>query len=140
MSNLTCGCRNECIGISVLASIVIGIITAFLTFSATITVGNAFLWVALGIAVLFLALAFLVSGFIRYSGIRSCICRSLSLLITGIAGSILTALILLAIEFAATSIIGAIITGLLLLSFSLIITSVICIIRCATDCPFGSEN
>ena len=136
MSNLGCGCtcRNDCIGIGVLASIVIGIITAFLTFSAVITVGTAFLWVALGIAVVYPAITFAGSVFFRLSGIRSCVCRVLGVLLTGILGTILTSLILLAVSFAATSVIGAIITGLLLLFFSLIITSVVCFIKCSASC------
>lgn len=138
MSNLCCGCRNECIGLGVLASIVIGIITAFLTFSAVITVGTAFLWVALGVAIVYLALIFVASTFIRFSGIRECLCRVLPVLITGILGTILTSLVLLAVTFAATSVIGAIITGLLLLFFSLIITSVVCFIKCSANCTENS--
>lgn len=136
MSNLGygCTCRSNCISLGVLASIVVGIITAFLTFSAVITVGTAFLWVALGIAVVYLAIIFAGSVFFRFTSIKTCVCSILGVLLTGILGTILTSLILLAVTFAATSVIGAIITGLLLLFFSLIITSVVCFVKCNADC------
>lgn len=134
MSNLCCSNRSECIGLGVLASIVIGIVTAFLTFSAVITVGSAFLWVALGVALVYLALTLAAAVLSRLIGTHSCLCRILPVLLTGILGTILTALVLLAVTFAATSVIGAIITGLLLLFFSLIITSVACLIKCIASC------
>ena len=138
MSNSNCGCRIDCTGIAVVASIIIGIITAFLTFSAVITVTPAFLWVVFGIAVVYLALAFVGTKNNERSEDTCCKCPAFSAFIIGILGTILTSLILLAISFAATSVIGAIITGLLLLFFTLTITSVVCLIRCASECYFSN--
>lgn len=128
-----CNCKFNCTAFAVLASIVIGIITAFLTFSAVITVAPAFLWTLFGIAVAFLGGTLALSVI---SGGRSlrCICYALPLLLTGILGTILASVILLGITFAATSVIGAIITGLLLLFFALIITTTACLIACISDC------
>lgn len=131
MANFSCGCKSDCAGIAIVASIIIGIITAFLRFTAVITVTPAFLWVTLGIAVVYLAILLAVSPTIRRSG---CVCTNLPVLLTGILGTILTSVILLAITFVATSVIGAIITGALLLFFSLIITSVACLIKCIAGC------
>ncbi len=132
MFNSNCGYRMDCPIISVLASIIIGIITAFLTFSATITVTPAFLWVVFGIAIVYLAIVLFKS--LGGSGIRGCICNILPIFLAGILGTILLSVILLGITFAATSVIGAIVTGALLLFFSLIITSTACLIKCLTGC------
>ena len=111
MANLCCTCKTDCAGLAIVASIIVGIITAFLQFSAIITVTPAFLWVVLGIAVVYLAILLAVSPIIRRN---SCVCNNLSVILVGILGAILTSIILLAITFAATSVIGAIITGALL--------------------------
>lgn len=131
MANFSCGCKSDCGGLAIVASIIIGIITAFLRFTAVITVTPAFLWVTLGIAIVYLAILLAVSPIIRRSG---CVCTNLPILITGLLGTILASIILLAITFVATSVIGAIITGALLLFFSLIITSVACLISCILGC------
>ena len=138
--NCSCGSRWECTAIAVVASIIIGIITAFLSFSAVITVTPAFLWVLLGIAVVYLAVTLISAAEIRRAGIRGCVCRILPFVLTGILGTILTALILLGVSFAATSILGAVITGLLLAFFSLIITTVACLVKCVSGCPFAGED
>ena len=129
-----CGCRSDCTFLAVVASIIIGVITAFLRFAAVITVTPTFLWLLFGIAVVYLAFTPATTVLIRTSGTQNCLCRVLAALLTGLLGTILTSVILLAIEFVATSIIGAIITGLLLLFFTLAVTSVACLVRCAANC------
>ncbi|MBR5305596.1 MAG: hypothetical protein IKU47_01620 [Oscillospiraceae bacterium] len=133
MSNLNCNCRPNCTVIAVIASIIIGIITAFLSITAVITLTPAFLWVLLGIAVVYLAIA-LGASILSGRTARSCVCSGLSAFLTGILGTVLTSVILLGITFAAASVIGSIITGALLFFFSLIITSAVCLIRCLTNC------
>ena len=134
MNNQNCGCdyvfRPNCVILAILGSIIIGIIAAFLTFSATITLTPAFLWVLLGIAVVFLAIIFVTLALSRGPTPRICICRILPVLLTGILGTALTSLILLGGTFAATSVVGAIISGLAILFLSLILSSISCIIRC----------
>ena len=132
MSDFNCRGFN-CNLFAVVASIIIGVVAAFLTITATIEITAISLYVVFGIAVAYLALAFYT--FIKNREIRSrCLCNGINILLAGILGSILTAIILLAIPFAATSVIGAIITGLLLFFFSLIFTITACIIRCVTNC------
>ena len=133
MSENCCRTRINCTCLAVVASVIVGIVTAFLTITATITVTPAFLWVLFGIAVGALAIVFytvLSNRAIR----KHCICEGITALLLGILGTILTSVILLAITFAATSIVGAIITGLLLFFFSLIVTVAACIIRCNANC------
>ena len=134
MIKIICDCKSDCTGIAVLASIIIGIITAILTFTATITIAPVFYWVTFGIAVLFLALTYLVSALGRSSDTQGCTCANLPILLTGILGTVLTSLILLGVGFAATSVLGAIITGALGFFLSLILTTVACISTCSSDC------
>ncbi len=134
MSCINCNQGTCCTTLAVVASIIIGIITAFLRFSAIITLTPAFLWTVFGIAVVYLGVTALVSANLSTLGTRSCICQTLSTLVVGILGTILFALILLAVTFAATSVVGAIFSGVLLGFFSLIITSLACIVKCLSLC------
>ena len=131
MAIFSCGCKSDCAGLAIVSSIIIGIITVFLRYTAVITVTPAFLWVTLGIAVVYLAVLLAVSPTIRRSG---CVCTNLPVLLTGILGTTLLSIVLLAVPFEATSVIGAIITGALLLFLSLIITTVACLIKCILGC------
>ena len=132
MSFLGCDCITNCSALGFVASIILGIITAGLRFMAIITVTPAFAWTVFGIAVVYLLATFAV--FIGSNNVPGCICSGLPALLTGILGTILTAVILLAVTFAATSVVGAILTGALVLFFSLIITSTACLVKCASDC------
>lgn len=133
MTNMNCSCRTSCTGLAVVASIIIGIVTSFLVYTATVTVTPAFLWVLFGIAVVWLAVLFIVTATTRRS-IRDCLCPGLAVILTGILGTVLASIILLAITFAATSVIGAIIAGVLLLFFTLTLTSTACLIKCIAGC------
>lgn len=133
MSTSCRGCRPGCTVIAVVASLIIGIITAFLRITAAITLTPAFLWVLLGIAVVYLAIT-LISAAIYRNGCCGSLCSIVTTLIAGVLGTVLLSVVLLAIEFAATSIIGAVVTGGLLFFFSLIVTSTACLVRCLFNC------
>jgi hypothetical protein len=127
-----CNCNMGCAEKSVVVSLIIGIIAAVLRFNATIVVTPAFLWVIFGIATVFLGIILLTSA---CCGERRCeCCERLNLLLAGALGTILTAIILLAITFPATSVLGAIITGIALFFFSLTITGAACLIKCRSNC------
>ncbi|MBQ2614650.1 MAG: hypothetical protein IJB80_04920 [Clostridia bacterium] len=133
--NCSCTCRIPCLVFALIASFIIGTITAFLRFAAVITVGPAFLWVVLGIAVGYLAILLAKTPFFGDTCMRGCnICAILSAILTGILGTIFTAAILLAVEFAATSILGAILTGVLLFFVPLFLTGTVCLIKCMEGC------
>ena len=134
MGKCNCECSLGCIGISVVASLIIGIVAAFLTFSAVITLAPAFLWAALGTAVVFLALLLGYGLFTGATGSSDCECPIIRTVIVGILGAILTSLVLLGITFAATSVIGAIIAGLLIAFLALIFLAVSCLILCKAGC------
>lgn len=133
MSTSCTSSRPSCTVIALVASLIIGVITAFLRITAVITLTPAFLWVLLGIAVVFLAVALVSAAFFRNGSceeVRSIV----TTLLAGILGTILLSVVLLAIEFVATSIIGAILTGALLFFFFLIVTSAACLVRCFFNC------
>lgn len=136
MSTSDCSCRssctNTCTTIALIVSVAVGIIAAFLRITAAITVTPAFLWVLLGIAVVYLAIVLLTSASVKCCDekLPCCITTTLSVLLAAIIATVLFSVVLLGIEFVATSIIGAIITGLLLFSFFLTITETACLARC----------
>lgn len=134
MANFGCRCRLDCTTLAVIASIVIGILVAFLRITAVITLAPVALIVAFGIAVAYLAVTLLVSAFLRTPDTAECLCPALTAALTGSLGTVLIALVLLAIPFAATSILGAIITGALAAAFTLLLTATACLIRCLTGC------
>ena len=144
MSNFSCNCScnrgSICPLISIAVSVIVGIITTLLTITATITVTPAFLWVLLGIAVVYLAVNLIATSLFGCRRRCRCIGTPLSLVLIGILFTILLAIILLGIEFAATSVLGAIITGLLLLFFTLFITSTACLIRCFAGVESSNDD
>ncbi len=134
MSGFCCDCRNKCTCASIIASIIIGIVAGILRITGVITVTPAFAWVTFAIAVVYLAVLLITSRRRNTSECGCNICEILTLLLTGILGTILTSVILLAIVFVATSVIGAIITGALLFFFTLTVTSTACLVKCVSDC------
>ena len=134
MSQISLRCNDGCTILAVIASIIIGIITAFLTITAVIDVTTAFLWVTFGIAIVYLAVNLVTASSVRCVAIQSCVCSKIPVLLTGILGTILTSVILLGISFAATSLVGALITGALGFFFTLMISETACLIKCASGC------
>lgn len=130
MTNCNCRTRFDCTTLAIMASLIIGIATAILRFTAVITVPVVFLWVTFGIAVLFLALTLFATLISRRARASGCLCDSVPFLLIGILVTILASVVLLAVEFAATSVLGAIITGVLLAAFSLIFTTAACFVKC----------
>ena len=134
MSIVNCGKRRECSGIALIASLIIGIIAAFLQITTVITLTPLFSIVAFGIAIVYLAVTLLATSLSR--GIAECngCCTSLNAVLIGILGTILFSVILLAVTFAATSVIGAIVVGALFFFFSLLITTTACLAKCLASC------
>lgn len=128
-----CSCRFSCTGVAAVISAIVGVVTALLTVTGTITVAPLFFTVAAATAAGALVLLFLAAVFSRF-GCSCCVQNSIAAVLIGIIGVLATAAILISVAFAATSILGAVITGLLLAFLSLIFVSYACIIRCLTDC------
>lgn len=132
--NSNCSCRCRCVVAALIVSAIIGVLTAFLQVTAVITVSPVFLWVALGIAVVYLGVLLVAAALSNCSDDRRCVCAGLNGVLAGILGTILLSLVLLAVGIIATSVINAILVGLLLFFFSLIFTNAACYIRSVADC------
>ena len=134
MTFLNCENRQNCTGIGFIVSLIIGVIAAFLQITAVITLTPIFSIVALGIATVYLAVVLLATAIAQHTtGCNGC-CQSLSTLLLGIIGTILVAVVLLLVSFAATSVIGAIFVGALSFFFSLTVISTACLARCFLNC------
>ncbi len=128
-----CSCRFSCTGVAAVISAIVGVVTALLTVTGTITVAPLFFTVAAATAAGALVLLFLAAVFGRF-GCSCCIQNSIAAVLIGVLGVLATTAVLTSVVFAATSILGAVITGLLLAFLSLIFVSYACLIRCLTDC------
>lgn len=129
-----CGSRWSCTAVAVVASVILGIIAAFLQITAVITVTPAFLWVAFGIAVGYLAVLVVAMALARRQWQDGCLCESVGGVLAGILGTILFATVLLAVGIVATSVVTAILVGLVTLFFALTVASSACLVRCLADC------
>lgn len=134
MSVFGCGCKFNCTAAAVIASVIIGVLTAFFQITGIITVTPVFLWVVFGIAVVYLAV--LAVGAAPENGTERCagLCTRLNVVLAGILGAILLAVILLAVGITATSVISAILVGLLLFFFALTLTGTACLVKCLFGC------
>ena len=134
MSLFNCNCRCTCTAWAVIASAVIGVLTAFLQITGVITVTPAFLWVAFGIAVVYLGILVVAAALAGCPERSACRCTALNALLTGILGTILLSLILLSVGIVATSVISAILVGLLLFFLTLMLSSSACYVRVLSGC------
>lgn len=134
MSNFGCYCKCSCRIAAVIASVIIGVVTAFLQITGVITVAPVFLWVAFGIAVVYLGVLVVAAALSGAEEAAGCLCTALNALLIGILGTILFALVLLAVGIVATSILSAILVGILLFFFSLTLTSTACLVRSLAGC------
>ncbi len=129
-----CNCKIGCTVWALIASVLVGVLTAFFQITGAITVTAAFLWVVLGIAVVYLFGLLVVSFLEGRVTCKSCKCTGIGTVLIGILGSILLSVILLAFGVVATSVVSAILVGLLLFFFTLTLSGAACLIRCLTDC------
>lgn len=132
--NCHCNCRCGCTISAVIAAIIVGVLAAFFQLTAAITVTAAFLWVLLGVAVVYLAALVIATALARRSEHNDCKCAALNTLLIGILGTILFSVVLLGFGIVATSVVSAILVGLLLGFFALVIAASACYVRTAADC------
>ena len=128
-------CKMGCNALGLIVSLIAGIAALVLNITGTITVLPLFLWVGFVVAIgLLIVTLLIVTSTDEERREKSCICKALSTLQFGALGAILTALVLLAVDFGGISIIGAIIYGAFAFFFVLLITSLICLARCYASC------
>ena len=129
-----CNCRCGCTGAALIASAILGVLTAFLQITGVITVTPAFLWVAFGIAVVYLGVQVVAAALTGCPERSACRCTALNAMLAGILGTILLSLILLSVGIVATSVISAILVGLLLFFLGLTLSSTACYVRALVGC------
>lgn len=129
-----CNFKLSCTAASVIASVIIGLITTFLQVTAAISVSDTFLWVTFGIGVVYLG-ALVVTSMLRRGGEGSCcVCSAVRTLLFGILGTVLLSTVLLATGIVATSVFNAVLLGVLLFFFSLMISVSACTVKCFFSC------
>ena len=135
MACLNCNCSSKCLCniIAIVASIVVGIVTAFLQISGVVLITDAFLWVVFGISVVYLAILLAASVLARTTGC-ACVCRTVNTILVGILGAILFSVVLLAVGIVATSVASAVLAGLVLGFFALTLSGTACFVRCISGC------
>ncbi len=134
MTLFGCSCRRDCSLLAVIAGIILGVVAAFLQITAVITVTPAFLWVALGIAVVYLGVLLVTTALTHRTPCTSCKRSTLGTVLAGILGTILFAVVLLAVGITATSVVSAILVGLLVAFLTLTFTGSACLVLCLADC------
>ena len=134
MTISNCETKFNCTGIAIVASLILGIIAAFLQITAVLTIPPILFAGVVIIALVYLAVALIAISLTHASTTCRTLCSVLSVLLFGILGSVLFAVILLIIDVAATSVIGSILVGLLAFSFSLLLMTTACLIKCIARC------
>lgn len=135
MGFFNCNCRMGCTASGLIVSLIAGVVALVLNITGTIAVLPLFLWIGFGVAIgLLIVTLLIVASTDEERRERSCICKALSTLQFGALGAILTALVLIAVDFGGISIIGAIIYGAFFFFFVLLIASLICFARCYASC------
>lgn len=120
-------CRPGCTGVAVIAAAVVGVLTAFLQISGVVAFSAVLIGGFLGIAVVYLAVLTVAAALARNA--QGC-CGNLGGALTGILGTIATAVVLLVVDIAAASVLGALLTGVLLFFFTLALAATACYARC----------
>ena len=134
MTLFNCSCKKDCTLIATIASLILGVIAAFLQITAVIAVTPVFLWVALGIAVVYLGVLLVTTALTHSVSCTPCKRGNLGTVLTGILGTILFSVIGLAVGIPVTSLVSAILVGLLVASLALTFTGSACLVLCIADC------
>ena len=133
MSQIVCRFRPACTTQALIASVIVGVVTAFLQITGVILATPVFLWVALGVAVGYLAIQTLAAALASRRETAGC-CRQLGTVLVGILGTILLSVVLLAVGIVATSVVSAILVGLLVFFLFLGLISTACYVRTLAGC------
>lgn len=134
MSIFGCRCKCNCLLAAAIVSVIVGVVSAFLQIMGMITVTPAFLWVVLGIAVVYLGVLLVAAALTGAEETAGCLCPALNGLLVGILGAALFAVVLLGIGIVATSVLSAVLVGLLLFFFSFTLSTAACLVRSLAAC------
>jgi hypothetical protein len=134
MSRIRCSIKSSCTGTAVIASAIIGVLTAFAQITGVITVTPVFIWILSGITVAYLGVFAAAVAVARKTAHRRCLRSPLGALLLGILGTLVLSLVLLAMPIAASGVLSVLLPGFLLFFFTLTLTAAPCFLRCLADC------
>lgn len=132
MSNYCC-CRRDCTTWAIVAAVVAGVLAVFLQVTGVIAIATPALTAALGVGLVALAVLLLAMA-TNQNADGYCLCRSVGTALVGAVGSIVLAVLLLALDLPAAGFAFLLLTGLLVAAFVLLLASVVCLIRCLAGC------
>lgn len=138
-SKCNCNCTCNCTGIAIFAGIIAGIIAGILYYATVITSTAAIAYAAFGVAVLGIIIAFLCAS-ARIAGVQRCICNNLPLLLIGVAGAFISAIIISSVTLNAGTVISAVLIGITVLFTILTLSAIICAIICISGCNACNTN
>ena len=128
-----CNRKCPCTAIALIVSAILGVIAAFLQIAGVFTATLVFPAVVFGIAVVYLGVLAVTTALTTCES-GGCRCAGLNTVLAGILGSILFAVVLLAVGIVATSVASAILVGLTVFFFALTLTATACYVRSLSDC------
>lgn len=134
MSHIRCSIKSSCNGTAIIASAIIGALTAFAQITGVITVTPEFIWILSGITVAYLGVFAAAVAVARKTSHRRCLRFPLGALFLGILGTLVLSLVLLAMPIAASGLLSVLLSGFLLFFFALTLTAAPCFLRCLADC------
>lgn len=128
------GCNNKrnCALIALIVSAIVGVLTAFLHITGVVTATPLFVGVLGGIAIVYLAVLVIAAALARRAETTGGPTATINLLLAGILGTILFAVVLLAVGITATGVLTALLVGALLFFFTLMLTATACYVRFLT--------
>ena len=138
-SKCNCNCTCNCTGIAIFAGIIAGIIAGILYYATVITSTAAIAYAAFGVAALGIIIAFLCAS-ARITGVQRCICNNLPLLLIGVAGAFISAIIITSVTLNAEAVISAVLIGITVLFTILTLSAIICAIICISGCNACNTN
>ena len=134
MNICCCKTKCDCTLIAVIASVIAGIIAAFLNFSAAIALPQFVLWIFFGVALGLLAVSLVAAPFVCRCENKECFCASLVAFLVGVFGTVAAALVLVLVDITAGGLLASLIAGLLFGFFALVITSAGCLVKNLFGC------
>ena len=134
MSLFCCEGKKNCTCISIIISAIVGIVASFLQIGGLFIFIPLIAVVFLAVAILFLLATLIAAGLGRITAQYSCVCSALNALLTGIIGTVITSIIVLAFGIIAIGVISSIFTGLLVFFTALMILSTVCLIKAFANC------
>jgi hypothetical protein len=130
------GCYKQCSAcllIGITLSIIFGVIVGILFFIGYVPLIETAVWIAFGIAAFALAILLISAIFSNREKVYKCLRANAGALLTGIIGTLITAIAALSIILTPGSVLIAILIGLGAIFLGVTLTALVCLILCLLD-------